>query len=257
MPENTRTQSAERLCTILADTASSDEFTARALSEATGLGRSTVTKLLAHLEAEGAVYRENPPRVNGRPQPALWRQAQGATTAPKPTAADPTADPDTATDGNPTPDVPEAADTDTQEPGDAATPDTRRPPTTDDFDPTDAGDTDQDAPAPAPARTGENTDPTGRPDETTPADAPTPAQSSKSRLRPGVLRDRVRAHLHDRPTGEFTPGEIARVLGRSSGAVANALAALVAHGDAILSCPKPRRYRAVPAAEVPEQATTG
>ncbi|MFE3205576.1 helix-turn-helix domain-containing protein [Embleya sp. NPDC059237] len=242
MPENTRTHSAERLCTILADTASRDGFTARALSEATGLGRSTVTKLLAHLEAEGAVYRENPPRVNGRPQPASWHLTRVVTTAAANTDAIPHSN--AAAGCTVAPEA--AADTEMPAPDDA-TPHIPQTPATDDSNPTDAGNTPAHADAPVFGRTGEDSDPPGRFDKATRADAPASAEpSAGDRLRPGALRDLVRAHLHDRPTKQYTPGEIARVLGRSSGAVANTLVALAAHGDAILSCPKPRRYRAAP-----------
>ncbi|XVQ15113.1 hypothetical protein ACQP1W_22055 [Spirillospora sp. CA-255316] len=62
---------------------------------------------------------------------------------------------------------------------------------------------------------------------------------------PSPLRPLVAEHLHAHPESEFTPGEIARVLGRSSGAVANALDTLVGQGVAILTCERPRRFRAV------------
>lgn len=61
--------------------------------------------------------------------------------------------------------------------------------------------------------------------------------------RPGQLRDLVQAHLAAHPDAEFTPHVIGRVLGRSSGAVANALDRLTALGHAQLTSDKPRRYR--------------
>jgi hypothetical protein len=54
----------------------------------------------------------------------------------------------------------------------------------------------------------------------------------------------VSEHLQAHPGKEFTPGEVARVLGRSSGAVANALDTLVAQDVAELTCEQPRRFRA-------------
>ena len=45
------------------------------------------------------------------------------------------------------------------------------------------------------------------------------------------------------PGGEFTPHEIHKVLGHSSGAIANALDTLVKLGDAELATEKPRRFR--------------
>ena len=61
--------------------------------------------------------------------------------------------------------------------------------------------------------------------------------------RPGQLRDLVAAHLAASPGAEFTPHAIGRVLGRSSGAVANALDRLTALGQAQLTSDKPRRYQ--------------
>ena len=53
--------------------------------------------------------------------------------------------------------------------------------------------------------------------------------------RPGGLRDKVLAHLDAHPGGEFTPHEIHKVLGNSSGAIANALDTLVKRGEAALA----------------------
>ncbi|MCP2342011.1 hypothetical protein [Actinomadura rupiterrae] len=61
---------------------------------------------------------------------------------------------------------------------------------------------------------------------------------------PTPLRPLVAAHLNAHPGIEFTPGEIARVLDRSSGAVANALTTMANQGEAVLTCEKPMRYRA-------------
>ena len=62
-------------------------------------------------------------------------------------------------------------------------------------------------------------------------------------VRPGGLRDKVLAHLDAHPDGEFTPHEIHKVLGHSSGAIANALETLVKHGEAEVATEKPRRFR--------------
>ena len=73
-------------------------------------------------------------------------------------------------------------------------------------------------------------------------------------VRPGGLRDKVLAHLDDHPDKEFTPHEIHKVLGHSSGAIANALETLVKLGDAEVATEKPRRFRraAQPAEAAPE-----
>ena len=71
--------------------------------------------------------------------------------------------------------------------------------------------------------------------------------------RPGGLRDKVLAHLDEHPGGAFTPHEIHKVLGNSSGAIANALDTLVKLGEAELATEKPRRFRraAKPATAAP------
>ncbi len=73
--------------------------------------------------------------------------------------------------------------------------------------------------------------------------------------RPGVLRDKVLSHLRDHPGTDFTPHEIHKVLGNSSGAITNALDTLVKHGQAELASDKPRRFRLAPGA--PAAAQTG
>jgi hypothetical protein len=60
---------------------------------------------------------------------------------------------------------------------------------------------------------------------------------------PGELRGLVAAHLAAYPAQDFGPHAIGRVLGRSSGAVANALDRLTALGQAQLTSEAPRRYR--------------
>jgi hypothetical protein len=61
--------------------------------------------------------------------------------------------------------------------------------------------------------------------------------------RPGGLREKVAVHLRDHPGQDFTPHEIHKVLGNSSGAIANALDTLVKLGEAELATDKPRRFR--------------
>jgi hypothetical protein len=73
------------------------------------------------------------------------------------------------------------------------------------------------------------------------------APGRSARLPSGELRRLVAAHLSAHAGAEFTPGEVARVLHRSAGAVANALATLVVRGEAEQSTDKPARYRATPA----------
>ena len=72
--------------------------------------------------------------------------------------------------------------------------------------------------------------------------------------RPGGLREKVLAHLRDHPDKSFTPHEIHKVNGHSSGAIANALDTLVKHGDAELATEKPRRFRLAGSAAAPAAA---
>ncbi|GGT43800.1 hypothetical protein ACFFV7_33255 [Nonomuraea spiralis] len=58
------------------------------------------------------------------------------------------------------------------------------------------------------------------------------------------LRPDVAAHLMKHPSLAFTANEIAKVLGRSSGAVANALDTLARNGEAELVSERPNRFRA-------------
>ncbi|WP_395111308.1 AAA family ATPase [Actinomadura sp. SCN-SB] len=82
--------------------------------------------------------------------------------------------------------------------------------------------------------------------EPKPATVPVPAGTR--RLGQGELRRQVAAHLAAHSGAAFTPGEIARVLDRSAGAVGNALTTLTDHGHAALVVKRPRRYRATPTA---------
>jgi hypothetical protein len=59
----------------------------------------------------------------------------------------------------------------------------------------------------------------------------------------GQLGQLVAAYLAERPGQELGPAALAKALGRSAGAVANALARLVEAGDAELVSGSPRRYR--------------
>ena len=72
--------------------------------------------------------------------------------------------------------------------------------------------------------------------------------------RPGGLRGKVLAHLRANPGSSFTPHEIHKVNGHSSGAIANALDTLVKHGDAELATEKTRRFRLAGSAAAPAGA---
>jgi hypothetical protein len=57
-----------------------------------------------------------------------------------------------------------------------------------------------------------------------------------------VLRALVHGWLAERPGQEFTPARIGKELGRSAGAVGNALATMTDQGEVIQTSSKPRRY---------------
>ncbi len=61
---------------------------------------------------------------------------------------------------------------------------------------------------------------------------PEPEQPARTRNGHGALRPLVKRHLDDHTTESFKAGEIAKELDRSSGAVSNALDALVRDGEA-------------------------
>lgn len=80
---------------------------------------------------------------------------------------------------------------------------------------------------------------------TTPATGSTPAApGAANRLRNGELRRMVAEQLAHDPAAALTPGTIATTLGRSSGAVGNALATLEARGEAEKVGTTPVTYRA-------------
>ena len=70
-----------------------------------------------------------------------------------------------------------------------------------------------------------------------------PAAAPKGRLGNGQLRRQVAEYLADHP-GPCKTGEIAKALGRSAGAVGNALTTLAGKGEADLVPGKPIRYQA-------------
>src|SRR5260370_23665038 len=77
-----------------------------------------------------------------------------------------------------------------------------------------------------------------------PSPAPAPRTTPTGRLGQGELRRQVTAYLAARPGDACTPGEIARALGKSAGAVGNALATLADRHEADREPGKPVRYPA-------------
>jgi hypothetical protein len=63
------------------------------------------------------------------------------------------------------------------------------------------------------------------------------------KLGKGGLEAIVLDHLKTNPKSDFTPAGLGRTLGRSSGAVANALDKFTEEGTAIQTSEKPKRYK--------------
>lgn len=89
---------------------------------------------------------------------------------------------------------------------------------------------------------GQTSEPTAAPAGPTGKPGPATGTGKSPRLAAGGLRGMVEDYLRERPEQTFGPTAIGRHLGRSSGAVANALDRLVADGYAVMTSPKPKRY---------------
>jgi hypothetical protein len=76
-----------------------------------------------------------------------------------------------------------------------------------------------------------------------PAEDPAASDKGSGRLGQGALAAMVRDYLAARPKESFGPAALGKALGRSQGAVSNALAAMAERGEAVLVADKPRRYR--------------
>jgi hypothetical protein len=63
------------------------------------------------------------------------------------------------------------------------------------------------------------------------------------KLGKGALEIAVFDHMAANPKSEYTPADLARVLNRSSGAIANALAKFAGQGKVTQTSERPRRYR--------------
>ncbi|MFC1437981.1 hypothetical protein ABUW04_06890 [Streptacidiphilus sp. N1-10] len=70
-----------------------------------------------------------------------------------------------------------------------------------------------------------------------------------TRLGQGQLHELALEHMRAHPEQEWTATAVAKDIGRSSGAIANAMATMVNRGEAEMTCAAPRRYRALPHAK--------
>jgi hypothetical protein len=192
--------------------------TAAEIAEHARIGRSTASRTLANLETQGRATRQRgEPEAGGRTAPDRWALVHDTPTdqveAGRPMTQEPAAEP---ADATVTASRHEDADS-TNAPAAA-----------------EAGT----ASAQAEAATTDSTEATGK--------------DSGQRLRPGGLRALVHAWLAERPGQEFTPTKIGKELGRSAGAVGNALATMTDAGEVTQTSTKPRTYMV---AAQPSEAT--
>ena len=69
------------------------------------------------------------------------------------------------------------------------------------------------------------------------------SEAPAERLGRGALGALVRDYLAARPADSFGPAALGKALGRSQGAISNALSAMAGRGEVVLVADKPRRYR--------------
>lgn len=221
MTAATATPTAEKLWAALQKAPGS---TAKGLAESAGIGGSTARKLLVALERTGSAYRLEGEAGGSAQRPAdRWYVLHTPATDATPDEQDPTR---------------EAEETvgDLAEPGEpielaapAEEPDTAPEPA------------EADTPAePADTAAAPDTEAAAEPEEAGQPDTE-PTVKGK-RLAPGALRAMVEEFLRDCAGREFGPTAIGKDLGRSVGAVHNALEKLVADGVAARTCEAPKRY---------------
>ncbi|MEV6639646.1 hypothetical protein [Amycolatopsis sp. NPDC051371] len=258
--QQTAVTTEDKMRAALADNPGS---TTAALAMAAGVGRSTAAKILARWGRDGTALRTAGagPRI-----PDTWTLAQSDSTTVAPDADDTPTDATATASGN------HASDTDTtnaKEDGTETKADTGDGPSTE---VTTAkalpSDTDADGKQTSDGKnTGNGTvasDTTSPPSdsvpvslvteqsetgstrsaETAPPGAATAdtAPAEKDRLPKGGLRALVEEYLTEHASDSFGPAKIGRNLGRSGGAVNNALEKMVADGYAIKTCEAPKRF---------------
>jgi len=200
------------------------------LAAQASIGRSTAAKILAAWATEGSVTRSSEPAPGGRRAADTWRITD--TIQDHVTAATPDQPEDETSAIAPDATIDAASDVGSREIT-ASAPDTvEQQPTITSTTPT---------PTPTPTRAG----------ATARGDAAAPRKTT--RLVKGALRGMVEDYLAERPGKQFSPSAIGKALGRSSGAVSNALAKLIADGYAVQTQDKPKRFTAktVPGAATP------
>ena len=188
--------------------------TAAILADAAGISRPTAAKALAALESAGLATRTPGGRDGSKRLPDLWQPVG----APQVETSE-----DEVTEA-PEPVVPEDDAVSAEEaPADEREPDGHGP-----------ADDARDAKG---GVEGAGAAPAAKPAKTT------TTKSGEARLGSGQLREMVLGHLRGHPDEEFSPSAIAKVLARSSGAVANACDTLLVAKAVVQTNEKPRRFR--------------
>jgi predicted transcriptional regulator len=210
----TRTSAEDTLWVALYDQPAA---TAAELALAAGIGKSTASKILAAWAKDGTVTRTSGSIEGGRRTADRWTITDNADTNVSPTGDGA----DTITDAHPVETVDDAPETTAV---------------------TDTPDSDEAGPQPADA------DDTAVESDVQPvtvdADSGAATQDGDKapRLAPGGLRGLVEDFLRDHEGEEFSPSKIGKALGRSSGAVNNALEKLVETGYANKTNAAPKRF---------------
>ncbi|MEU3767937.1 hypothetical protein AB0E55_23040 [Amycolatopsis keratiniphila] len=226
--------------------------TTAALATAAGVGRSTAAKILARWGHDGTAIRT---AGDGPRNPGTWAPAPSDRDIDTPGTGD--TRPDTTasdtTDNIATANGPDSDSTNTTTVQETAT-----GPAADDSSESTATDTTHDdeagvatasfvenetspLPNPAPGDPGDSVTGTGPSTAESPADTDAAARD-KDRLPKGGLRALVEEYLTEHQGESFGPAKIGKDLGRSGGAVNNALEKLVADGYARKTCEAPKRF---------------
>ncbi|WP_418153391.1 MarR family transcriptional regulator [Actinoalloteichus caeruleus] len=226
-----------------------------------GIGRSTATKLLAAWAKEGSVTRTSGIATGGRRVADRWTitpdtsdlQARDGNTTEEDgaTPARLTVVTDHPTDNDPAGVVGELS---TSNPEGAAAPDEKVTAEVATHDPAVSVSSRHAAsvtvaPAPPAADASVESPSTGSGASTrtrTPSSVPKATGQKRGRLAKGALRGMVEDFLIAHQGEAFGPAMIGKALGRSGGAVANALEKLVADGYVIRVADSPKRYQVIP-----------
>lgn len=234
--------------------------TVTAIAAAAGMSKNAARKALLALEAEGLAVRTTGGRDGGKRAPDTWRPAEADTradtvpdTVPADAAPEPNPEPEqqpdeTATTGDEAAQADDATEADAEEGMDGAAVTEASEALTALRDAVGAALAAMESGNRAALLEVAETIYTGsgraRRLVRAAANGRPRTSSGRARSHPGELRGKVAAHLAAHPGAEFTPHEIGKVIGHSAGAIANALDRLIAQGEAMATCERPRRFTA-------------